>query len=87
MSIASSQRRRDNPMSARTIFADHNGLSRIRHMRPFTSRRVYTLCYNFRLCASPSVTHAMEARLSDHVWAVEEIIALLGQSREPARVC
>lgn len=36
------------------------------------------MCYNFARLHQPfRVTPAMEADLADHVWAIEEIVALL----------
>ena len=40
---------------------------------------LYFMYYNFaRVHQTLRVTPAMEAGLADHVWAIEEIIALLG---------
>jgi hypothetical protein len=39
---------------------------------------LYFMCYNFAGCIRRSAwTPAMEAGLADHVWAIEEIVALL----------
>jgi hypothetical protein len=41
--------------------------------------RLYFMSYNFgRIRQSLRVTPAMEAGVSDHVWTVAEIVALLG---------
>ena len=41
---------------------------------------VYFMYYNFgRVHQTLRVTPAMEAGVSEHVWSVEEIVALLGQ--------
>jgi hypothetical protein len=43
---------------------------------------IHYMFYNFgRIHQSLRVTPAMEARISDHVWSLEEIIALLESSR------
>lgn len=40
---------------------------------------LYFMYYNFgRVHQTPRVTPAMEAGLTDHVWTIEEILALLG---------
>ena len=40
---------------------------------------LYFMYYNFgRVHQTLRVTPAMEAGLADHVWAIEEIVALLG---------
>jgi len=40
---------------------------------------LYFMYYNFaRVHQTLRVTPAMEARISDHVWSIEEIVALLG---------
>jgi hypothetical protein len=39
---------------------------------------LYFMYYNGRVHQTLRVTPAMEAGLADHVWAIEEIIALIG---------
>ena len=42
---------------------------------------IYFMWYNFgRVHQTLRVTPAMEAGIADHVWTVEEIVALLAQS-------
>jgi hypothetical protein len=47
---------------------------------------VYFMYYNFcRIRKTLRVTPAMEARLSDHVWSMKELVALLPQSMPKKR--
>jgi len=40
---------------------------------------LFVLYYNFaRVHQTLRVTPAMEARIADHIWTIEEIVALLG---------
>jgi len=75
---------------------ERQNLTRRMHMRRFTrltngfSKKLENHCcavalhymyYNFcRVYQTLRVTPAMEAGLADHVWAVEELIALLDNS-------
>ena len=46
---------------------------------------LYFLFYNFaRVHSTLRVTPAMEAGLSDHVWTIDEICALLPAKKSPA---
>jgi hypothetical protein len=43
---------------------------------------LYFMYYNFgRVHQTLRVTPAMEAGVSDHVWSIEEIVALMGSGR------
>jgi hypothetical protein len=63
------------------IIADHapdqSVLQEIRE--PPADIALYFMCYNFgRVHQTLRATPAMEAGLADHVWAIEELVALLG---------
>ena len=46
--------------------------------RCLSSPALHCMHYNFcRIHKSPRVTPAMEAGISDHVWALEELVGLL----------
>jgi IS1 family transposase len=83
-----------DPAHASTSYVERSNLNMRMGMRRFTrltnafSRKVenhmaavslYFMWYNFgRIHQTLRVTPAMEAGISDHVWSVEEIVALLG---------
>jgi len=85
-----------DPQHVSTSFVERQNLTRRMHMRRFTrltngfSKKLENHCcavalhymyYNFcRVYQTLRVTPAMEAGLADHVWAVEELIALLDNS-------
>jgi IS1 family transposase len=82
-----------DPKHISTSFVERQNLTMRMHMRRFTrltnafSRKIenhmaavalYFMWYNFgRIHQTLRVTPAMEAGVSDHVWSVEEIVALL----------
>jgi hypothetical protein len=83
-----------------TSYVERQNLTMRMQMRRFTrltnafSKKVenhehavalHYMVYNFvRIHQSLRVTPAMEAGITDHVWSIEEIIALLDQSEEAA---
>jgi IS1 family transposase len=83
-----------NPKHISTSYVERSNLSMRMHMRRFTrltnafSKKlenhaaavaVYFMYYNFgRIHQTLRVTPAMEAGVTDHVWSVEEIVALAG---------
>jgi hypothetical protein len=83
-----------DPKHVSTSFVERQNLTMRMSMRRFTrltngfSKKVdhhvamislYFMYYNFaRVHQTLRVTPAMEAGISDHVWSVEEIVALLG---------
>ena len=84
---------RPDPRHISTSFVERSNLSLRMHLRRFTrltnafSKKVvnlkaavtlYVAFYNFcRVHQTLRVTPAMEAGVSDHIWQVEEIVALL----------
>jgi hypothetical protein len=89
-----------NPQQVSTSYVERANLSMRMSMRSFTrlthgfSKKVENLAaavaldfmhYNFaRIHQTLRVTPAMEAGISDHVWEVEEIVALLEAPQEAA---
>jgi hypothetical protein len=83
-----------NPQHISTSFVERQNLTMRMSMRRFTrltnafSKKVenhiaalalYFMYYNFcRVHQTLRVTPAMEAGIADHIWNVEEIVALLG---------
>ena len=79
-----------------TSYVERQNLSMRMHMRRFTrltngfSKKVenhqhmlslYFMYYNFcRIHQTLRVTPAMEAGITDHVWSLEEIVALMGRN-------
>lgn len=89
-----------NPKHISTSYAERQNLTMRMKMRRFTrltnafSKKLdnhrwaialYFMHYNFcRIHQTLRVTPAMEAGIADHVWGIEEIVALLGRSNEIA---
>lgn len=89
-----------NPRYISTSFVERQNLTMRMKMRRFTrltnafSKKVdnlrwsvalHFMHYNFcRIHQTLRVTPAMEAGISDHVWSIEEVIALLGAERQRA---
>jgi hypothetical protein len=83
-----------NPKHISTSYVERQNLTMRMSMRRFTrltnafSKKVenhaaavalYFMYYNFaRVHQTLRVTPAMEAGISDHVWSIDEIVALLG---------
>jgi hypothetical protein len=82
-----------DPQHISTSYAERQNLTMRMSMRRFTrltnahSKKIenhehalalYFMCYNFtRIHQTLRVTPAMEAGISDHVWSLEEVVALL----------
>ena len=90
-----------NPRHISTSFAERQNLTMRMSMRRFTrltnafSKKVdnhiaalslYFMYYNFcRIHQTLRVTPAMEAKVSDHVWSIEEVVALLPEEKSGPR--
>jgi len=86
-----------------TSFVERQNLTMRMQMRRFTrltngfSKKIenhghaialHYMHYNFcRIHQTLRVTPAMEAGISDHVWSIEEVVALLESSEDSARLC
>ena len=88
-----------NPKHVSTSFVERQNLAMRMSMRRFPrltnafskkfenhchARAIYFMYYNFcRVHQTLRVTPAMEAGLADHVWSIEELVAVLGSDLGP----